>query len=635
MTDTFTPVADDTQQNIPDAPLGLPEPGGSGSAAAATGDLAVPEPPSEADLAPLLATAGAQRVAERNAAVVDPQIPDRTRLLTGARLAAGNRGEDRATYSQWRQDRTQETPVRSGTDERQAKILAAPDSVEQGKAIGGESAVWLEATDIDPIDVARFDRAPKVGRAAELWEKMLAGRLDDDEAFALADLVTSTGEILGDFDDDLTLGDGRVVEVGDRVRVHFAREPAPGVVTALGLDSLPSDAFDGDVEGEGFDVLVGDDIVVSAPAESQPLLRRAFPAASTGGTPRWLTARPATVRGLMRAVEAAGVTADAHVAVHTSGHPGLAPYDSLTFTTESQRRADRFRALGAQHLGRGVEAVPRYARRMVSNDDLVDAPTADEMIDKTAWAIFDPDDELRLSDHRQLPVRSGDRDFVMVFGISPDEAAEATSGFAYVNDGVAIEAGYDGLEPFEADPAWFEVELRDGTTYTFPASREEAGLFPERTTRAVERWQIPLDDQNRPQVSGLAAHLETLDAGDIAAYTTGPAGEGFSEAREVLWGSVGNVAAARVAGMRSGPNVIPVWLRDTAGLPDDTALSPDLLDTDEAEAAAERVGSKWRYDARGYVDLAETARWGHALGQRYGYDNVEVVTDDGTLELVR
>ncbi len=306
----------------------------------------------------------------------------------------------------------------------------------------------------------------------------------------------------------------------------------------------------------------------------------------------------------------------------------------MTFTTRDQKRGDRFRGLAAEHLGRGITAVPRYKRRLVASNDLTDPQTVDELIAGTSWAIFDPSDTLSGLPEQQVPVRSGGRDLTLVFGISPDEAAEATSGYAYVNDGIAIESGYDGLEPYETDPAWFELALRDGRTYRFPGSREEALLWPERVQRGVERWQIPLDP--RTPLNGLAAHLEQLGAEDVAAYTTVPPAEGFSEAREVLWGDgTGAVASSRVAGLRSGPNVLPVWVRDLHGLPDDSIVDVDLLDTDEAEQAAELVGSKWRYDARGYPDLAESVRWGHALGQRYGYDNVEIVTDAGKLELVR
>jgi hypothetical protein len=388
------------------------------------------------------------------------------------------------------------------------------------------------------------------------------------------------------------------------------------------------DAFEGDTK-TGFDVLVGDDIVVAAPVESQSTLRRAFPAASVGGTPRWLSVQPAVVAGLLRAVDSAGADPAANVAVHLNGHPGLAPYDSITFTTASDKRADRFRALGAENVGRGLIAAPRFARRPVSADELVDAATADRLVDETAWAIFD--------DERDgIPVRSGGKDFTMVFGIGPDEAAEATSGFAYVNDGIAILPGYDGLEPYSDEPRWFEVELQDGTTYSFPASQDEALLWPERTQKAVNRWQIPVDDRNRAQLSGLAAHLEMLEADDVAAYTTGPAGEGFTEAREVLWGDGhGNVAGSRVAGKRSGPNMIPVWLRHADGLPDDNTVSPDLFETAEAEGLAQQVGSKWKVDARGTPDVASAVRSGHTLAQRYGYDNVEVVTDNGPIELVR
>jgi hypothetical protein len=127
-----------------------------------------------------------------------------------------------------------------------------------------------------------------------------------------------------------------------------------------------------------------------------------------------------------------------------------------------------------------------------------------------------------------------------------------------------------------------------------------------------------------------------LDADDVAAYVTGSPGEGFTEAREVLWGDGhGNVAASRVAGTRSGPNRIPVWLRKADALPDDSAVSEDLLDTDEAEASAERIGDKWRINAVGAVDVAAPVRQAHTLAQRYGYDKVEVVTDRGRLELVR
>jgi hypothetical protein len=619
------------------------------------GDLAYPEPPNPAELDAALATAGAMRTLDRNAKVVDPLIPPRDRLLKGARLIAGNQGADREPYRQWRQDRTQPTPPRSGTDVRQGNVLAAKDNLERGKVLsrnglrsphnpersasgetgdepaGTRIAAWLEATKPDPIDVARFDRAEKMGRAAALWDKMHAGRLDDDEAFQLSDLVTKTGQILDDFDDDLTVGKGSVVDVGDRVRVHWEEEPAPGVVTALGLGTLPIDAFDGDTE-TGFDTLVGDDIVVAAPATSQTTLRRAFPAASTGGTPRWLTVQPTVVRGLLRAVDSAGIDPKAHVSVHLAGHPGLAPFDSLTFTTATTRRVDRLRRLGAEHLGRGLVAAPRLLRRPVTADELVDEPTMDEFVGSTAWAIFDPADTISAKEHHQIPVRSGDRDLVMVFGIGPDEAAEATSGFAYTNDGIAIQPGYDGLEPYEDEPVWFEVKLRNGREYRFPASQDEALLYSDRVQRPVDRWQIPNPD--RARLEGLAAHLEQLDAQDVAAYVAGNAGSGFTEAREVLWGDgTGAVASSRALGLRSGPNVIPVWLRRSDGLPDDTAVSSDLLDTSEAEGGAVQVGSKWQIDAKGVPDLADAVRKGHALAAKYGYENVEVLTDRGKLSL--
>jgi hypothetical protein len=223
----------------------------------------------------------------------------------------------------------------------------------------------------------------------------------------------------------------------------------------------------------------------------------------------------------------------------------------------------------------------------------------------------------------------------MVFGLGPDEAAEATSGFAYTNDGIAIESGYDGLEPYSDEPRWFELRLGDGDTYRFAASQDEALLWPERTQKAVDRWQIPVDDRNRNQLNGLAAHLERLDAEDVAAYVTGFAGEGFTEAREVLFGDGhGNVAASRVSGKRSGPNVIPVWLRKADALPEDSSVSPDLLDTLEAEAGAGWAGDKWTVDARGLPDVAAAVRQGHTLAQRYGYDNVEVISDRGPLRLL-
>jgi hypothetical protein len=599
---------------------------------------AYPEPPGEAELAPLIAADGPQKVVERNAAVVDPEITPRDRLLTGARLVAGNQGSARGEYRAWQNDRSQQTPPRSGTDPRQAMVLAAPDSLERGKALGSDqAATWLEATQADPIDVARFDRATKVGQAAVLWEKMKAGGLADDEAFTLAERVAKVGQVLDNFDDDLSVGGGTVVDIGDRVRVHWDGEPAPGVLTALSLDSMPLDAFDDSeqaarVGANGFDVHVGDDMVVSAPAESQGLLRRAFPAATYGeGTPRWLTVQPTVVAGLLRAVESAGADPSANVAVHMAGHPGMAPYDSIAFTTpgENPGRDARFRSLGAVHLGRGFGAVPRFKRRPVELTDLTDAPTVDKVIDETAWAIFD--------DGRDgIPVRSGGKDYSMVFGIDPEEAAESTSGFAYVNDGIAVVNDYDGLEPYTDEPRWFELPLANGETYTFPVSQDEALLHSDRTEQPVDRWQIPVNERNRSQLDGLAAHLEMLEADDIAAYTTGPAGDGFTEAREVLWGDGhGNVAASRVAGRQSGPNVIPVWLRkSTAGLPGESAVSPDLLDTAEAEATAERIGDKWRIVATGAVDVAPAVRQGHVLAQRYGYDNVEVVTDRGKLRLV-
>jgi hypothetical protein len=370
--------------------------------------LAYPEPPGEAELAPVVAAQGPQRVVERNAMVVDPEIPPQDRLLTGARLIAGNQGADREPYQAWQVDRSQPSPPRAGTNPRQAAVLAAPDNLVRGKALGSESAAaWLEATQADPIDVARFDRAVKTGRAGELWDKMKAGALaDDDEAFQLADRVAKVGQILENFDDDLSLGAGRVVDIGERVRVHWDGEPAPGVLTALSMDSMPLDGFDGDTD-TGFDVSVGDDMVVSAPVESQTTLRRAFPAASTGGTPRWLSVQPTVVRGLLRAVESAGVDPSANVAVHLAGHPGMAPYDSIAFTTEKYKRADRFRALGAEHLGRGLIAAPRFKRRPVAVDELVDASTADKFVDELAWAIFD--------DQRDgIPVRSGGKDYTMV-----------------------------------------------------------------------------------------------------------------------------------------------------------------------------------------------------------------------------
>jgi hypothetical protein len=360
------------------------------------------------------------------------------------------------------------------------------------------------------------------------------------------------------------------------------------------------------------------------------MLRRAFPAATYGeGTPRWLTVQPAVVAGLLRAVESAGADPSANVAVHLAGHPGMAPYDSVAFTTSSLKRADRFRALGAVPLGRGMAAVPRFKRRPVAVDELVDASTADKVLDEMAWAIFD--------DGRDgIPVRSGGKDYSMVFGIGPDEAAESTPGFAYVNDGIAVVNDYDGLEPYSDEPRWFELALANGETYHFPVSQDEALLTPERTQQPVDRWQIPVNEGNRSQLDGLAAHLEMLEADDIAAYTTGPAGDGFVEAREVLWGDGhGNVAASRVAGHRSGPNVIPVWLRKADALPADSAVSPDLLDTAEAEGSAERIGDRWRIDGTGTVDVAQAVRQGHVLGQRYGYDNVEVLTDRGPLKLAR
>jgi hypothetical protein len=596
-----------------------------------------PEPPGEAELAPLLAAAGPQKVVERNAAVIDPEITPHDRLLTGARIIAGNQGADREVFANWQANRTEQTPPRSGTDPRQAKVLAAPDSLERGKALGSDAAAtWLEATQPDPIDVARFDRAVKTGRAAELWDKMKAGALTDDaEAFALAERVATVGQILDNFDDDLSLGGGRVVDIGDRVRVHWDAEPAPGVLTALSLDSMPLDAFDGDTD-TGIDTHVGDDIVVAAPVESQAMLRRAFPAATYGeGTPRWLTVQPAVVAGLLRAVESAGADPSANVAVHIGGHPGMAPYDSIAFTTSSLKRADRFRALGAVPLGRGMAAVPRFKRRPLMADDFVDAPTADKLLDETSWAIFDgivsPP-----APFWPIPVMSGGKEFTMIFGIGPDEAAEHTSGFAYVNDGIAVVNDYDGLEPYSDEPRWFELALADGETYHFPVSQDEALLTPERTQQPVDRWQIPVNESNRSQLDGLAAHLEMLEADDIAAYTTGQAGDGFVEAREVLWGDGhGNVAASRVAGNRSGPNVIPVWLRKADALPADSAVSPDLLDTAEAEGSAERIGDRWRIDGTGTVDVAQAVRQGHVLAQRYGYDNVEVLTDRGPLKLAR
>jgi hypothetical protein len=604
---------------------------------AGMGDLfANVEPAGEAELAPVLAAAGPQKVVERNAAVIDPEITPHDRLLTGARIIAGNQGSARDEYQAWQTDRTQVTPPRSGTDPRQAKVLAAPDSLERGKALGSDAAAtWLEATQPDPIDVARFDRAVKTGRAAELWDKMKAGALEDDaEAFALAERVATIGQLLDNFDDDLSLGGGKVVDIGDRVRVHWDAEPAPGVLTALSLDSMPLDAFDGDTD-TGFETLVGgDDIVVAAPVASQATLRRAFPAATYGeGTPRWLTVQPMVVAGLLRAVQSAGADPSANVAVHLAGHPGMAPYDSVAFTTSSLKRADRFRALGAVPLGRGMAAVPRFSRRMVSADQLVDSATADKVLDETAWAVFNLNDNLSLGDRPQVELKDG---HVMVFGIGPDEAAEATSGFAYVNDGIAVVNDYDGLEPYRDEPRWFELELADGETYHFPVSQDEALLTPERTEQPVDRWQIPVNEGNRGQLDGLAAHLEMLEADDIAAYTTGPAGDGFVEAREVLWGDGhGNVAASRVTGNRSGPNVIPVWLRKADALPDDSAVSPDLLDTAEAEMSAERIGDRWRIDGTGVADVAQAVRQGHVLAQRYGYDNVEVLTDRGPLELTR
>jgi hypothetical protein len=96
----------------------------------------------------------------------------------------------------------------------------------------------------------------------------------------------------------------------------------------------------------------------------------------------------------------------------------------------------------------------------------------------------------------------------------------------------------------------------------------------------------------------------------------------------------GNVAASRVSGKRSGPNVIPVWLRKADALPEDSSVLPDLLDTLEAEAGAGWAGDKWTVDARGLPDVAAAVRQGHTLAQRYGYDNVEVISDRGPLRLL-
>lgn len=595
--------------------------------------------------------------------VLDPAVSPKARLLTGAGVYTNRPGAARADYAQWRMARTSNsvTPAspRPGASPKQSEVLADPDDRNAAaRALAGKEnsqlAGWLGlyesgAGPAAPVDVARFDRAVgegKVrGRGAELYHKARSGRLKGDvEANELAALVDRTSQMLDAFDDDLTLGNGRLLAVDTdgvqpRLRIAYAEsgvdEPvsAPGAITALPASSMPPDALAGPT-GDGITLDVGDDdavFIAKTTVDNDLVNRRGFPAAlGDDDTPRWLKVAAAHLRDANSVERTAVRTPTAKVDVHQH-YAGTFPYDSIVFEGP-QRLHPRVAELGAVSLGRGVANEPTLGGNKITAEELGDAEQVRRHLHEQMWAIFTTPPAKLHPKYAQIPVRSAGREGTLVFGITPGEAVESSAGLVYVNDGVARR---DGVVADAPDDEW-DVDAADGSTVSFVPDVSESLEIVDRRQRAVERWHIPLDEKTTKNIGVIADTIELYGARNVVAYAARPAVDGFELAREHLYtDATGNTVAARTADTVLGDfNAVPVWVRRADGLPSGWVPVPgEAHDTQMEEVVAERVGNRFRFDARGSDDLAAPIRAAHTLAQRYGYDRVEVIGDRGKVRL--
>lgn len=633
-----------------------------------------PAPPTERDIMQSLGDARRKTTADLPTQVVDPSISPRDRLLVGARVYAGKQGVDLDGYEAWRTNRkvdaVAQPPVRAGVSSKQASLLATPDDrTAQAKAlrrgiddvaaarIGG----WIESYEQGvgpgaPVDVARFDRVASdgllSGRAATLYEDLLNGSIVDVDAAELTSKVSQVARALDAFDDDLTIGrTGRLVGVDAdqdvRVRVRYEpdEEPvsAPGALQALPGDWLPQSSLKGSSPtGDDIDVYVGaaDAVVIARNAKRiDAVFRKGFPAVEANGATRWMSARPTLVTDPAAIRHAAVRNPTAVVETHLSTYPGFLPYDSITF--ELGAKSPRVEELGGVRLGRGISEGPRLSARLVQQQELVDVGAVARLLAETQWAIFDDAVPAKLHPrYEPIPVRSGDRTGLLVFGISPAEASQVAD-WAFVNDGIATRRDdYDDIADAQADLTQWEVRTADRGAYPIAVSLDESPLVVERRSRAVDRWHLPIDERSRGYIGGLADHLETLGASNVVVYASLEDVEGFEQVREHVYGDGGSgYHVARTADPTVGdPNGLPVWVRPRHGLPtrwlqvDRQALDSMIEEMTARQRQSEQV---WEIDARGLDDIGPQVRAAHVLGQKYGYERVALVGDDGPITIAR
>lgn len=635
-----------------------------------------PQAPTGQDLLGALAKSRLDAVERLPAKVVDPTISPKDRVLTGAQVYANTPGAARPDYERWRQDKAvgtmSQTPMRPGISEKQARFLATPDDrIAQAKALGAGDdthaanvAGWLHtygqnAQPSAPIDVARFVRAvddgvldgPKNDRVRELAGKMLAGNLSDDgEAAELTSAVGGLGRALDAFGDDLSIGkNGRLVHVDvtggePNLRVHYDpddMEPvsAPGALQALPGNWLTPAALDGKMSGSGMDLYVGgtgDATVIGDDLERiDAVYRKGFPAVKgKDGTPRWLSSRPVVLKNLNAVPQAADRNPTAVVDTHLSVYPGFLPYDSIVF--EQDNPSPRLKSLGAVPLGRGSSNRPAVSPRPLTYDDMTDSRTAADRTNDTMWAIFDDAHKVKLGPrYTAIPVTSDHgHTGQLVFGISPAEASEVTSHFAYTNEGIASRH-VDDIVDDVADEWTFNA--KDGQRVDISVDPADAPLGVLRVNQPVNRWHLPLDERSRARAGGLADEIELHGGQNVVAYVSAPDVKGFERAREHVYsdGGAGYSVGRTVDPVLGDPNGLPVWVRHADALPARWVSVPsDAIDTTIEEMTAQRKGDKFVVDARGMDDIGAQVRQGHALAQRHGYDKVELLGDDGPIPLV-
>jgi hypothetical protein len=632
--------------------------------------------PSEQDLLAAMGETRRKATAEFASPVVDPQIGPRDRLLTGAAVHAGKPGADLDAYEVWRSEkRMEQSPMplqRAGISTKQQKLLdTADDKMEQGRILAGgaddgvASAVgaWIDRYESNnrlaaPVDVARFDRLASEGlvkagseRVGKLYGDLKAGRLGDLQSGELDSTVTKVARALDSFDDDFSIGrNGKLVgvDVDPDVRLHVRYAPgddgepvsAPGALAALPGDWMPQSALKGaGPRGDDLDLYVGetDAVVIGKVDRIDDFYRRGFPAVEGERGARWMSVRPVIVRDPASVQAAATRNPTAQVDVHLGVYPGLLPYDSLVFDMDQPNQ--RIQQLGATRLGRGIAQGPKLSPRPVTGTDLIDVSAANKFLDETMWAVFPGDAKLNAR-YDRIPVTSGSRTGVLVFGITPAEAAEV-SAYAFVNDGIATRNDdYDDIvdAEMEGDETDWTFTTADGDIVRLGSNLEESPLIVERRSKPVDRWHMPIDERARPYVQGLADHFETVGAANLRAYLSTPQVDGFERVREHVYGDGGSgYTVARTADPVIGdPNGLPVWVRRADELPRKWLQIPgDAIDTIPEEMTARKVGGRWRIDARGEDDIGSKIRQAHALAGKYGYDAVELVGDDGPIQLVK